>query len=143
MGEFVLHIENGQVANKKHMRDAFFGLKDGQYMVTIKWWKRRSLGQNAYYHAVVCGLILEGLKDAGYDDIESTEEVHEVLKRRFLKKAVYHRDTGEVLEEITKSTTKLTTVEFEEYLEKCRRFASEYLGMYIPLPNEARSYFNR
>jgi len=41
-----------------------------------------------------------------------------------------------VIYAITKSTTKLKTDEMEEYLEKCRRYASINLHIVIPLPNE-------
>jgi hypothetical protein len=37
----------------------------------------------------------------------------------------------------TQSTTDLTTVEFENYMEKCRAFAAEQYGLVIPLPKEA------
>src|SRR5579859_4496962 len=120
MPQFVLHIEEGLIANKKHIREAFGNLKDGQYMVTIKWWKRRSQRQNAYYHAIVCNLVKDGLRQIGYDEVETSEDAHEILKQMFLSRKMVNRQTGELLTEITKSTTKLTTVEFEEYMDKCR-----------------------
>ncbi len=143
MTEFVLHIEQGQIGNKKHVREAFSNLKDGQYLVSIKWAKRRSARQNAYYHGIVCSLVAKGLKEAGYDEIEDSEDAHMILKQMFLSRKVINQNTGELLTEITGSTTKLTTIEFEEYMEKCRRFAAEFLGMSIPFPNEANSYFNQ
>ena len=41
---------------------------------------------------------------------------------------------GEVLKGLG-STAKLSTLEFEIYMEKCRAFAAEH-GVAIPLPNE-------
>jgi hypothetical protein len=34
------------------------------------------------------------------------------------------------------STTELSTIQFEEYLDKIREFATEFLSIQIPLPND-------
>jgi hypothetical protein len=83
--------------------------------------KKRSNDQNEYYWGVVLKLIAD---QTGHTD----EEVHEHLKWRFLRKH------GRL--ETVKSTTKLSTIEFEEYLSKVRQFASGELNIYVPLPNE-------
>ena len=87
--------------------------------------KGRSDNQNAYYWAVVIGLIAE---NCGYRQSWEHEEVHSKLKDMFLPR---HGQLN-----ITRSTSDLNTVEFEEYLSKIRQWASEYLSLYIPLPNE-------
>ena len=61
----------------------------------------------------------------GYDP----EEMHLALKFKFLRKG------KEGLETVT-STTDLSTVEFESYLERIRRWASLDLNCFIPQPNE-------
>ena len=51
----------------------------------------------------------------------------------------FRRDTKEIngeLVEYVKSTTKLTTIEFEDYMEKIRVFASREMGCFLPKPNE-------
>jgi hypothetical protein len=58
------------------------------------------------------------------------EEVHDAMKLRFL--LVSKGRLGVTL----KSTTDLSTVEFEEYLEKVRAYAAMELRITIPLPNE-------
>jgi len=91
--------------------------------LTIQPEKRpRSVEQNKYYWGVVIDVIGRHL---GY----SAEEAHEALKWHFLIKL------GEVLPTV-KSTTELTTVEFEEYLAKIRQWAAEFLNVSIPEPNE-------
>jgi hypothetical protein len=40
-----------------------------------------------------------------------------------------------------KSTTKLSTVEFEDYMESIRRFASMELSLWIPEPNEKNHFY--
>lgn len=43
--------------------------------------------------------------------------------------------TGEVVK-LPMSTTELSTIEFEEYLDRIRIFADEFLNIIIDLPNE-------
>jgi len=82
----------------------------------------RTSPQNAYYWAVVVELIAEEL---GYDK----EEAHEALKFKFLRK-----HSGKLPS--VRSTTDLDTKEFEDYVEKIRRFAAEELNINIPDPNQ-------
>jgi hypothetical protein len=86
--------------------------------------KIRSNPQNAYYWGVVIKMIADHTG-------EHPNRIHGVLADMFLKVK------GWLGKERVKSTTELTTVEFEEYAESCRRWASIALDMYIPLPNEA------
>src|SRR5689334_24948202 len=86
--------------------------------------KKRSLRQNSYYWGVLVAMMAE---EAGY---ERPEEMHDALRMHFLLK---HTDAP--LPTI-RSTTELTTVEFEEYMSKCRQLASEVYGLYVPEPNE-------
>jgi hypothetical protein len=91
---------------------------------------KRSIKENSYYW----GVVVEILRDYfGYETYEA-EEVHDGLKLKFLR---IHE--GEALETV-RSTTKLSTVEFEDYLEKIRRWASKEHNCYIPLPNECDFY---
>jgi hypothetical protein len=139
--EFVLYIENGVIANKKHVKEGFENLADGRYQVTIKPRKRRSKNQNAYYHAVVCAMCAEGFRDIGYREVIDAEIAHKVLAGRFLKRRMINEETGEIISEWIQSTTKLSTTEMEEYLDQCRQFAAEYLGISIPLPNQQGNFF--
>ncbi len=52
------------------IRKRFTELKDGVYQVIIKTRGRRSLLQNAYYWGVVCDMVDDGLRDAGYDGVK-------------------------------------------------------------------------
>lgn len=84
--------------------------------------KNRSNNQNAYYWGVCIKILSEEL---GYTD----DEMHSALKMMFLQDNLRKIPT-------LKSTTSLTTVEFEEYLEKIRQWAAQELSCIIPLPNE-------
>lgn len=85
--------------------------------------KERSLRQNSYYWSVVVKILGKHL---GYFD----DEMHSALKMQFLR---IHRDGKP---DTVKSTTKLSTKEFEDYTEQIRIWASEEFQVYIPEPNE-------
>lgn len=93
-------------------------------------WKStiRSNPQNSYYWGVVIELISE---HTGF----TLDEVHEILKHKFLAKRVFIKSAQEYVD-ITKSTTILSTVEMEEFLSQIRRWAVIDLGISIPEPNE-------
>lgn len=134
MSEFFLRIKDNTILNKKAVRKAFCELKDGAYMVKIETAKKRSTPQNAYYWSCVLPLAVNGFRDLGYDEIETTEDVHEVFKSLFLKRHMENKD-GLVIE-YTGSTRKLTTMEFMEYLEKIGKFCAENLYTVIPEPGQ-------
>lgn len=99
-------------------------LPDGEYDEVIKKKQSiRSLQQNAYLHSVIFQMIADHTGD-------SMEDVKSALKIMFLG---YMSKSGL---RAVKDTSRLNTKELEEFNEKCRIWAAEFLGMYIPLPNE-------
>lgn len=109
-------------------------LRDGHYRVIVeRIYKKRSNPQNAYLWGVVYPLILQGLKDLGYE-LVTPEQVHELMKFKFLQTEIANKD-GEYIETI-RSTTELTTTEFMDYLAEIWTWSKEYLNIYIPEPNE-------
>lgn len=88
--------------------------------------KTRTNLQNRYYWFIV-NLIAE---EVGYiPDI-----MHGHLKK-LLSCEEFDMPDGSTHSE-AQSTKYLTTVEFEDYLSRIRQWASDFLNMYIPLPNE-------
>ena len=85
--------------------------------------RTRSNNQNRYYWGVVVSILAESF---GY----SPDEMHNALAWRFLR-----LDDRPELPTV-RSTTTLTTGEFERYLEAVRTWASIEQGVFIPLPNE-------
>jgi hypothetical protein len=83
----------------------------------------RSDNQSRYYFGVVVELLANEL---GYDK----DEMHEILKYKFLQ-------SNSMGLPYVKSTTKLSTGEFEDYLSKIKRWAAEFLHITIPDPGEA------
>lgn len=96
--------------------------------------KRRSNDQNAYYWGVVVAMTREGINEAWGEHL-SLEEAHHILKFQCNYAEHVNEATGEIIK-IPKTTTELSTAEFEEYLERCRRFVQQWFGVIIPLPNE-------
>jgi len=96
---------------------------DGKKIQVIvrKYKTTRSNEQNKYYWGAVVRVLGDEL---GY----MPEEIHEALKFKFLRKE------GKL--ETVRSTTSLTTTEFEMFLEKVRIWALTDFQITIPLPNE-------
>lgn len=107
--------------------DYFKKLSGKRIELTLKEEKsQRSLNQNSYYWGVVLKVLSE---HTGYDP----DDIHEICRYMFLKS---FKTVGSKELEYVKSTADLNTAEFEEYLEKIRRWAAVELNCYTPLPNE-------
>ena len=88
----------------------------------------RSNQQNRYYWGVV---VKEIAQHTGHD----AEQIHELLKLRFSPRWHFWSENVRSVD-IPTSTTRLDTLAFVEYTEKCRVWANEFLGLQIPLPGE-------
>jgi hypothetical protein len=94
---------------------------------TVKTKKPRSLSQNKYYWGVVV-LILS--TEIG----EDKDTMHEVLKMKFLSEKIIMPDM--TVTPIGRSTSELSTVNFEEFVKTVQMWASSEMNIYIPKPNE-------
>jgi len=70
-------------------------------------------------------------KEIGYDK----NEMHEILKFKFLKKEKVDERTGEVFEYIG-STAKLNKTDFADMVSDLIRYAAETFDIVLPLPGE-------
>ncbi len=93
--------------------------------------KGRSNPQNKSYWK----LCVEPL--AAYLEGYTRDEIHELLKYKFLSEVRYIKDRTGKMEEVrvTKSTRSLTTVGFNQFMESIRVWASQ-LGCWLQEPNE-------
>ena len=134
--------ENGDIKGGKGIRDYLDGVLPGRWVVSIdRYIRRRGIKQNAYYHLIVVNYVRDGLVAMGFDaSLLSNENVHEYLKNRFLKIDIANPE-GEYFE-VTRSTTELTTVEFMDYIAEIQKWATEFLGIYIPDPNQQGDMFS-
>lgn len=104
--------------------------KPGAYQISVSIIRNnRSDLQNKYYWGCVLPMIAQ---EAGYDD----DEMHEVLLAQFSPKLTI-RSTKDKRKRRTvpKRSSKMTTAEFSEYVEKVRRFAATFYGINIPDPS--------
>jgi hypothetical protein len=134
--EFPTKVVNGKLpAGVLHsLMDAAAKLDGKAVIISIKEPKRiRSNNQNSYYFGVVVKAVTKMFRDAG--NYVDEDEVHEFLKMHVgkLSQNVVTPD-GEILK-APASSKRLSTMEFEVYLEKIRAWAAEY-GCSIPLPHE-------
>lgn len=95
----------------------------------------RSLALNDYFHGVLLKYVLQGLIDTGHDEVKDIHDAKEVVKLLFLKRREFDKKTGKVKAVVLK-TSRLTNKEFIHFIEIIQRWAAEYLGVYIPDPNE-------
>ena len=129
-------VESGKLAQNVAKINDEIRRHEGKFIeITIKRkQKRRSIPENRYYF----GVVIQIWKDLIYDEwgeTWSSEQTHEFLKSHCNFKEMPNKATGEIIN-IPLSTADLKTVEFEEYLEKCRRLAYDFFNVQIPLPNE-------
>ena len=129
-------VEGGKLAQNIAKINAEIKKHEGKHIeITIKQkYKRRSIPENKYYF----GVVIQIWKDLIYQEwgeTWSSEQTHEFLKSHCNFKEIVNQNTGEIIK-IPLSTADLKTIEFEDYLEKCRRLAFDFFNVQIPLPNE-------
>jgi hypothetical protein len=132
MKKAIFHIRDKEIVNTYAVKNAF-ALPDGVYELKITKKSKRSLNQNNYYWGCIVPMIQEGMKDIGYD--VSKEETHAFLKNRFNAKEFVDEQSGEIMS-FPQSTADMNKEQFGEYIDRIQRFASEYLNIQIPNPNE-------
>jgi len=110
----------------KSLASIYYTLPVGEYITTIsKRKKTRSLNENKYYWGVIIPLLGDY---CGYDK----DEMHDALKWKFLQ--VDGIKPG--MPPTVRSTSDLSTIEFEQLMSTIRMWASKELGVYVPSPNE-------
>ena len=116
-----------QLDTPEKFRDYLYTLKDKQVECVVRLPRKdRSIDENAYYWKVVVGLISE---HTGY----TPEEVHEFLKLKFLSKIIVMAGKDE---RIPRSSTSLSTLEWEKWMTEIREWAAQELSLVIPEPNQ-------
>ena len=135
MRELIIYMCNNSILNMDEFKQLFYGLKNGKYHITIKDARKRSIPQNRYYRGVVVPIVRAGLYEAGYDEVKTNEDAHEVLKGLFHKKDIVNKQTGDVITTVL-STTEFSIPEFDNYIERICKWAAEFLGVVIPAPNQ-------
>jgi hypothetical protein len=123
------------VRNKGMVANAIKHFEGKQVEIIIKEKKKyRTSPQNAYYFGVIIPLTVNAIYNE-WGEVWSKEKAHEFFKSRFLFEERVNEQTAEIIQ-IPKSTTDNTTLEQEEYHNKCVEFLKEWFNVEVPLPNE-------
>lgn len=142
MKEFVLKISNRRIVNLQEFKSLLNELKDGKHHIAIKDMRKRSLPQNAYYWGVIVPMVRKGLYESGYDEVQSNDDAHEVIKHIHLKKRIVSKQTGDIID-IAGSTAKLSIPEFNNFIEDVCKWSAEFLSVVIPSPNQELVMFDQ
>lgn len=134
--KFFSKVTNGKLSEGVSItiRQLIASMEGKSISITIKeQGKRRSDRQSRYYWGVVIPAIKQMFEDAGTS--LTPEDVHCFLKEHVagMMKVIILPDGNR--RAIVESSTKLTTVEFENYMDKVRAWAAQW-GVMIPLPSE-------
>lgn len=136
-------ISNGllKIAYRSKFDNALKAFEDCRVTVTVeKIYRKRSTrtiqgrGQCGYYFGIVVNEYRRGAWEM-QQRLLSTDDAHAELKANCNYVERYNDETGSV-SRCVNSTADLTTVQFEEYLDRCREFIHEWFGIRVPLPNE-------
>lgn len=120
------------IRNRKLFDEQIRSFSDGECIITVeRVYNKRSKPQNAYYHGVVIPICHKGLIDLGHD--VNKDDTHEILKAMFNKKEFISHD-GETVK-YGGTTSEMKTIDMMQYIDEIQRWASEYLGVFIPDPN--------
>jgi hypothetical protein len=124
-----------RIINQKLFRQELDSLPDGKYRVTVeKLRKNKSLPQLGYLFACVYPLSMQFLNDAGWE-FTNNDQVDAFWKDLYAKKEVINRHTGEI-RMIPALKRDFLSIDMMNYIESIRQHCSEYLGGYIPGPEE-------
>lgn len=88
--------------------------------------KYRSMRQLKYYWVLV-HIVADHL---GYSD----DEMHEIIKDKFLRIEYAHEETGEVFYRV-KSTKELSKIEMSDLTEKLKQWAAQSFSVNLPDPD--------
>ena len=113
--------------NPERFQELLKSMSGGIEVVFRKIKSPRSNQQNRYYWGVIIKILADEL---GYDPTD----LHFALRLRFLSMIEDNVTSGVLL--VPKSTTGLSTAEFEAYQADIRRWAAGFLNISIPEPNE-------
>lgn len=103
---------------------------EGPHRVSIvRWRPRRSDRANAYYFAAVVTPFYHYSRDCGND--MTKEDCHEFLKNEFGARRTWTDPATGEAKEFPARTSKMTTDEFAEYVERCSAWLAE-LGVFVP-----------
>lgn len=131
----ISEVKNGKlIRNRNQLSEVIASYEGQEISITVEKRKiKRSNPQNRYLWGICYPILQNCLKESG--NVFNIDMVHELMRLRFLKDVVMvNEDTGEILDRV-KSTTELSTIEFNTYTDNIKQFALEFFNTVIPEPN--------
>lgn len=140
-----------KITHRREFDEAVRALGKCEVEIVVR--KKRRTVSNAlrrYYFGVVVNMVMQGLKEMGMRvDLADADEwvrhlilavnkdvTHQFLKERFIESIIVDEETGEYKKN-DMSTKRMTNVEFITFYTPVYQWASEFLGISIPEPNES------
>jgi hypothetical protein len=96
--------------------------------------KKRSNNQNSYYWGVLIPLMQLGAKEL-WGEVWSIDKAHKFLSNKYVFHESINTKTGEITN-THKSTTELTTTDWEIYMTQIRMYLLQDFDVDAPEPNE-------
>ena len=128
LGEVINH--NLELEKSWETIDALKKLNGKRVKVTIKEWKNtRRNRANRYYWGVVISSVYQAFAENGIKLINH-EQAHEAMRNRFLLEEVEGLDYR-----VPKSTTKMSIMEFSDYIFVIINYLHEYFNWEVPAPS--------
>ena len=121
--------------NRNLVLDAIRSFNGSEVIVSFdKPKKKRSNNQNAFYWGVIIPLMQQGAKDT-WGESWSIDKAHKHLSKLFVFHESVNQKTGEITQ-TPKSTTELTTTDWEVYVTEIRIYLLENFDIDAPEPNQ-------
>jgi hypothetical protein len=102
---------------------------------------RRTDRQNRYYWPAFVapfGNFLRGCDLEVAGSLITDLKAHEILKFKFLRETAFHPLTGELIGDLTRSSTGLSIPEFNDYLDRCGAYLLTEFDIEVPQPRVYR-----
>jgi len=134
--ESITSISQGKFTrNRTIILNAIKSFENSDVILTLeKPKKKRSSPQNRYYWGMLIPLMQSGAKDL-WGEVWSIDKAHKFLSNKFVFHESVNQKTGEITN-TTKSTTELTTTDWEVYMTEIRIYLLEDFDINAPEPNE-------
>ena len=132
------NVVNGNLKrNREQIKQAIASFEGKDIIISIdKAKKSRSNQQNSYYWGVCIPLIQSGLKEATGEYFGSDNIHYDILLKMFAPQYEFvNKNTGQILSKQI-SSSEMNTTQFCEYIMEIQKWASEFLNIDIPNPNE-------
>jgi hypothetical protein len=139
MNTCIVNITSHEITNKAAVRKFFNGLDDGRYFVTAKSLRRRSIPTNSFLH-VIFTMLVDPLREAGWNNIRTMEDAKEFIKALFLTVTDRNEKTGEEVKRV-RHTSELNQEEANQFIDDIYQWSAEYLSYIIPEPRKQMQLF--